>query len=76
MVCETPQATWNQTFPVAGAGIVACANGTLGYQFTLAFNAAGVCEDTGNDFGNNKPSHKSGHEVQRRGRQRDLKDPR
>ena len=59
VVCETPQATWNQTFPVPGAGIVACANGTLGYQFTLAF-VDNVCQHLDNDFGNNKPSHKSG----------------
>jgi parallel beta-helix repeat protein len=59
VVCESPMATWNQTFPQAGAGIVACTNGTLGYQFTLSFDVNN-CTDTGNDFGNNRPSHKSG----------------
>ena len=66
VVCETPQAGWNQTFPVSGAGIVTCTNTsptTKGYQFTLAF-VDGVCADNGNDFGNNKPSHKSGMKFQ------------
>ena len=50
VVCETPQATWTQTFPQAGAGFVTCTNGTIGWSITLA---AGQ-NDTDNNFGNFK----------------------
>ena len=61
-VCEALQAGWTQTFPVAGAGIVACTAagdpasdnptpGPLGYAITLT----GGEVETGNDFGNFRP---------------------
>ena len=58
-VCETPQAGWTQSFPVAGPGIVVCANTTLGYAITLTQGQL----DEGNDFGNWQPATKSGRKF-------------
>ena len=49
VVCETPQLTWTQTYPQAGAGFVTCTHeGTIGWAITLV---AGQ-NDTDNNFGN------------------------
>jgi hypothetical protein len=47
-VYEELESGWDQTFPVAGPGIILAPNGTLGYQITPQSGD----QDTGNDFGN------------------------
>jgi hypothetical protein len=57
VICEVLQAGWQQTFPVAGVGVVNCTGAgqaPLGYQVTVG--NGGVCcggqPVTGKDFGN------------------------